>query len=94
MQERIQNACIKWRYINSTEVKYAVGWNHAQCMDWFSTADIPAKDRDLDFEKYGFLTTSDRFVDRKEAYKIAKTAGQLRFERDDETLYSEFVKYL
>ena len=36
----------------------------------------------------GFLTSKNRFVDRKEAYKIALHAGQVK-EKDNEKLFSE-----
>lgn len=36
----------------------------------------------------GFITTEDRFVDRKEAYRIAHEAGQVNGQLDKE-LYSE-----
>ncbi len=38
--------------------------------------------------KQGFLTSKNRFVDRKEAYKIALNAGQIR-ERKNKRLFSE-----
>lgn len=39
----------------------------------------------------GFLTNTDRFVDRKEAFLIAKKAGQLLLEKKNETLFSEDI---
>ena len=36
----------------------------------------------------GFLTSKNRFVDRKEAYKIALRAGQVE-EKEDKKLFSE-----
>lgn len=43
-------------------------------------------------EGQGFLTNTDRFVDRKEGYRIAKAAGQLLHDLHDQsnpTLVSE-----
>ncbi len=39
----------------------------------------------------GFLTNTDRFVDRKEAFLIAKSAGQLLREKKNVTLFSEDI---
>lgn len=39
----------------------------------------------------GFLTNTDRFVDRKEAFVIAKNAGQLLREKNNDTLFSEDI---
>ena len=39
----------------------------------------------------GFLTSDDRFVNRKEAFIIAKKAGQLLREKKNDTLFSEDI---
>lgn len=39
----------------------------------------------------GLITNTDRFVDRKEAYVIAKNAGQLLREKTNTTLFSEDI---
>jgi len=36
-------------------------------------------------ENQGFITASNRYVDRKEAYQIAKKAGQLLMNLDEQT---------
>lgn len=65
----------------------------------------PASDMDIydfifdNFVKYdcreyrkGFLTSTGHFVDRKEAYKIAKQYNQLKKESEEGILYSEDLK--
>ena len=42
-------------------------------------------------QEYGFLTSTNRFIDRKEAYVIAKEQGQLNRYSHGEILYSEFI---
>lgn len=92
--EKISCACIKFRLKSDPLTdRYIEGNSHADCISWFSFADIPARDRSTDEEVQGFMTTSGRFVDRSEAYEIAKAAGQLSYERPDKTLYSEFCNY-
>lgn len=41
----------------------------------------------------GFLTSEGKFVDRKQAYQIAKAANQLYREERSENLYSDNVKF-
>lgn len=41
------------------------------------------KEIEDDISNRGFLTSLNRFVNRTEGYKIAKTAGQLRIIHDD-----------
>lgn len=46
-------------------------------------------------QEYGFLTSTNRFVDRIEACIIAKSQNQLnRYYDGDEKLYSEFIQTL
>lgn len=42
-------------------------------------------------ETQGFLTTSNRFVNRSEAYKIAKESGQLKLANTARKLHSEDI---
>lgn len=92
--ERIKCAAIRWCYANESSADSIVtGANHAQCIEWFGMADIYRNQRNLDVEEQGFLTTADRFVDRKEAYMIAEAAGQLNSTRSDRILYSEYCNY-
>lgn len=49
----------------------------------------------LEFKEYirtesqGFLTSKNRYIDRREAMKIARNSGQLLNETETELLYSE-----
>jgi len=92
--ERIKAAAIKYRLKGQEEFDIVWGPNHAYCINWFSFADIYRSMRDLKNEQQGFLTNTERFVDRVEALEIAINAGQIDKEtyRYDE-LYSEFVRY-
>ena len=94
MSEKIKCAAIQY-YLKSDPDTPRITWgaNHAQCINWFSFADIYTSERIMDKELQGFLTTEDRFADRKEAYQIAKREGQLHFEREDGVLFSEFCDY-
>jgi hypothetical protein len=65
------------------------GLRHSDCYKvlrrWISDDDLPERD------KQGFLTTENRFVDRKEAWKIALANDQVVYGKDssDEFLISE-----
>lgn len=92
--EKIRCAAIRWCYADESSADSVVtGANHAQCIAWFGLSDIYRNQRNLDLEEQGFLTTTDRFVDRKEAYMIAEAAGQLNSTRSDRILYSEYCNY-
>lgn len=92
--ERIKSACIKFQLKSDPGVdRYIEGASHADCISWFSAADIYMRDRIPEEEAQGFMTTEGRFVDRSEAYMIAKEAGQLAHSRKDQILYSEFCIY-
>jgi hypothetical protein len=64
------------------------GLRHSNCMYMFSLLYCYGNHK---YERFqGFLTSTNRFVDRKEAYKIALKSRQLlNGPKDDETLYSE-----
>lgn len=94
MIEFIDCAAIKWRLKgNKGNGNIIKGPNHARCIEVFSIMDLYQKDRDLRFEKQGFLTNTGRFVDRKEAYSIARKADQLTSDRCDGILYSEYCDF-
>jgi len=74
------------------------GWRHADCFvaleAWvkcLTPAEIDAIDRigegQLSGRNQGFITSKGRFVDREEAWQIARAAGQI--ERDGGSLMSE-----
>ena len=76
--EKISSAAIKF-YLKSDpdNAQYTWGANHGQCIEWFGCMGYYTTMRCMDKEVQGFMTTLGRFVDRKEAYQIAKKAGQL-----------------
>ena len=80
--EKIKCAAIKYRPLATMKEDIVTGPNHAECINYFMLAELYANERDMGFETQGFMTTEDRFVDRKEAYKIAKAAGQLLIEKE------------
>lgn len=76
--EKINSAAIKY-FLKSDPETPCITWgaSHGQCIEWFSFAGYYSSMRCMDKEVQGFLTTTGRFVDRKEAYQIAKKQGQL-----------------
>lgn len=92
--ERIKSACIKYQLKSDQGTdRYVEGASHADCISWFSAADLYIRDRVPEKEVQGFMTTEGRFIDRIEAYRIANEAGQLTHSRRDQVLYSEFCIY-
>lgn len=89
--EMIRSAAIEY-YLkeDSTTPRYMEASNHAQCIELFSFMDILASKRIQTKEKQGFMTTTGRFVDRVEAYQIAKSANQLRTNRDDKSYLDSY----
>lgn len=80
--EKIKCAAIKYRPLATMKEDVVTGPNHAECINYFAFVELYANERDMEFETQGFMTTEDRFVDRREAYKIAKAAGQLLIDRE------------
>lgn len=76
--EKIKCAAIKYKLKGTTEYSYMCGMNHGACIGYFSAMDIPVSKRDIQNEVQGFMTTRDRFVDRREAMFIARAANQLK----------------
>ena len=72
--EKIKSAAIQYRD-HTGNLHIITGPNHAYCINMFSSLEILQRDR-LD-EVQGFVTTLNRFVDRTEAFQIAKSANQL-----------------
>ena len=62
------------------------GWRHPQCI--YTKCSITGlKDYESGENVQGFLTSKNRFVDRREAAKIAFEFGQIDFQKTE--LYSE-----
>lgn len=94
--EYISCAAIKYYRKGSNTAEFVHGMNHGQCISAFSCMDLYASMRDMDREVQGFMTTLGRFVDRVEAYDIAKCEGQLIYDNCEfghGRLISENVKY-
>lgn len=80
--EKISSAAIKYFLKTDPETpRITWGASHGQCIEWFGFLGYYTTMRCMDKEVQGFITTENRFVDRKEAYQIAKAAGQLINER-------------
>lgn len=91
---KITAAAIRYRLKSKPDVEKIVwGPYHYYCRDWFMLAEIYPSMRILELEEEGFLTDTEEFVDRYKAYKIAKEAGQLKYEREDGRLISEMVSF-
>lgn len=82
-QERILCAAIRIPKVND----FVCGYRHANCRDTLKL--LGFKPFELDFEDEGFLTSTGRFVDRKQAAKIAGEAGQLIVKYVPDELRSE-----
>lgn len=78
--EKIKCAAIKYKRLDTGKEDIIRGHNHAVCMEYFYYAfNLDESNRDMEFEVQGFVTTEGRFVDRQEAYQIAKEAKQLKY---------------
>lgn len=94
MMERIRAACIKYRtYQDPNTTSYIEGPLHSTCLDLLTSKGLDPSKRIPEFEHHGFITTKDRFIDRHEAYKLAKAKCQLRYEVITEALYDMNVSY-
>lgn len=81
--EMIRSAAIEYHLKGEDTPRYMEGANHAQCIETFSFMELFSSKRNMSKEKQGFMTTTGRFVDRIEAYQIAKAANQLNNQRSD-----------
>ena len=76
--EKIKCAAILYYLKSDPETPMiATGLNHGQCIEWFGFLGHYTTMRCMDKEVQGFITSDKRFVNRREAYQIAKDAGQL-----------------
>ena len=73
-------------YILCSAVKYnngiVAGYRHSDCCNTIKSilnGDMPKFVLQDDRSNQGFLTSENRFVDRKEAWKIAKKTNQIVF---------------
>ena len=100
-KEYIYNACIWYRDLptqkqlpNNIDKGIVVsGINHAQCL---STANALTGKKmfRLGYSEQGFLTSHNRFVDRKEALKIALENEQVLYKHGSQNiLFSEDLLY-
>lgn len=87
---KIARACIRYkRKSDSDKYWYAVHNHHAGCYDIFRMLEI----YDRYDETEGFETEDGKFVDRREAYQIAKHYRQLINEDPSEILKSYNIRY-
>jgi hypothetical protein len=72
-----------------------LGRGHKECDDLAEDLVDFAVIDDID-KVYGFLTTSNRFVDRYEAFQIAKNADQLFsfIDKNQDTLWAGDIFYM
>ena len=83
--EKILTSCVKYkRKSDPSKDWFAVAPDHAGCYDVLSFLEIYDRYNEVE----GFQTTEGRFVDRHEAYIIAKNARQLVREDPSEILKS------
>lgn len=87
--EKILTPCVKYkRKSDPNKDWFAVAPDHAGCYNVLSFLEI----YDRYDEVEGFQTTEGRFVDRREAYQLAKNAGQLINEDPNKVLKSYNIK--
>lgn len=93
--EKIKCAAIKYRLKDAKEFSYLCAMSHGDCIGLFSAMGLPVKKRDISKEVQGFMTTRDRFVDRKEAMFVARAANQLKLPcyANEDRLDSSWVNY-
>ena len=92
--EKIKSAAIKYQLrSNPGEDLFVTGPNHGYCISCFSAMDLLVTQRIPESEVQGFITSEGRFVDRSEAYQIAKESGQLIRECDRKQLDSYNVNF-
>lgn len=91
---RIKCAAVRWCYANESEAKRIItGMSYSYCYDALTAQEIYSNHRNLALEQEGFLTDDEKFIDRHEAYLIAKAAEQLISESPSEILQSYNIKY-
>ena len=61
------------------KIKSAAIRSKGKIYEGYSHADIYANNDFLEHDEEGFITQSGKFIDRVEAMKVAKEAGQIRF---------------
>ena len=93
-KEFILCSAIKWGEVVIS------GYRHKDCYKTLDALNNDIPDRTYPGrESQGFLTSTNRYVDRKEAWKIADANGQIKFGRevsdngDDSELISENLYY-
>lgn len=74
--EKLIAAAIVWRKKGETESHMFTATRHPHIFLMFYRMGLPKSERDMVFEKQGFITSELRFVDRYEACKIAQACGQ------------------
>lgn len=78
--EKIKCAALRFYLEPSGEEVIVVGMNHANCfMMAHEQYQLQFHDRNKERDTQGFMTTTDRFVDRSEALEIAKKNNQLKY---------------
>lgn len=91
---KIKAAAIKYRLKDDPGVdRFTWGHAHSYCRHWFLFAEVYPSMRIPEHEEEGFLTDTGEFVDREQAYLIAREAGQLKHECADGRLISENVVF-
>jgi len=65
------------KFIGSRGVKIITGASHADCLSYACEMGTPSEIGLLSAPVQGFITSEKTFVNRQEAYEIAKEKGQL-----------------
>ena len=86
--ERILCAAIQIRKSKDDEPIVIGGYRHGECFEAASKLGYMAY---IDQDEQGFITSTGRFVNRKEAKMIAKQAEQLIRNSEFESLISEDI---
>ncbi|MDD5407107.1 MAG: hypothetical protein PHE73_09240 [Sulfurovaceae bacterium] len=73
--------------IKTRSGKIVLGHRHSDCI--YTAKRMGWALQDLSFTDQGFITSKNRFVDRWEAFRIAKRAKQVKSNYDIKELFSE-----
>lgn len=90
--ETIVSAAIRYKIIGDDDFQVITGNSHADCsLNLILIKNSDDHKRDIDREEQGFVTSTGRFVDRKEAKEVAMDSGQINVNYPHSELFSEFI---
>ena len=82
------SSAIKFRLKDSSYHHIICGRRHSEILDLMRKYHI---DYDKETMEQGFMTSEDKFVDRRMAVYVARATGQVSFDFDKDYLFSEDI---